>query len=154
MNLWLRRFSSQEDSTLGLLFVQGEFFCFTLEDEERNVKVAGETRIPKGTYFVKKRMVESPLTIKYRKRFPSFFDFHLELQDIPGFQHVYIHIGNDDDHTDGCILVGDQVKSNIVDEENNLLSSTAAFKRLYNLISDALEDGQKVMIKVTDHEYL
>ena len=35
MKLELKRFSAGNDSTLGLMFVDGEFECFTLEDEYR-----------------------------------------------------------------------------------------------------------------------
>jgi len=44
MKLELKRFSGQSDTTLGLMFVDGEFECFTLEDEYRADKVKGETR--------------------------------------------------------------------------------------------------------------
>ena len=136
MKLELKRFSSQSDTTLGILFVDGEFECFTLEDEYRADKVKGETRIPAGTYKVEKREVLSGLTEKYRKKYP-WFDFHFMLQDVPNFQYVYIHIGNDDDHTDGCLLVSDAVKSNRFDENNNLSSSGPAFKRLYQKMSES-----------------
>ena len=56
MELVVLRFSSQSDSTSGLLFEKtpyGMFFlCYTLEDEKRDVKVAGETRIPAGKYKI------------------------------------------------------------------------------------------------------
>jgi len=136
MKLELKRFSSQSDTTLGLLFADGAFECFTLEDEYRSQKVKGETRIPAGTYKVEKREVLSGLTEKYRKKYP-WFDFHFMLQDVPNFQYVYIHIGNDDDHTDGCLLVSDAVKSNRFDENNNLSSSGPAFKRLYQKMSES-----------------
>ena len=59
MRLEVQRFSSGDDSTLGLLFdVSGgdrEFLCFTLEDEKRDIKVKGETRIPAGKYEIKLR---------------------------------------------------------------------------------------------------
>jgi hypothetical protein len=145
MKLELKRFSSQSDTTLGLLFVDGEFECFTLEDEYRADKIKGETRIPAGTYKVEKRKVISGLTEKYRKKY-HWFDFHFMLQDVPDFQYVYIHIGNDDDHTDGCLLVSDIVKSNRFDENNNLSSSEPAFKRLYQKMSDA----NFVNVSITD----
>jgi len=145
MKLELKRFSSQSDTTLGLLFVDGEFECFTLEDEYRTIKIKGETRIPAGTYKVEKREVLSGLTKKYRSKYP-WFDFHFMLQDVPDFQYVYIHIGNDDDHTDGCLLVSDAVKSNRFDENNNLSSSGPAFKRLYQKMSEA----NIVNISITD----
>ena len=145
MKLELKRFSSQSDTTLGILFVDGEFECFTLEDEYRADKIKGETRIPAGTYKVEKREVLSGLTKKYRSKYP-WFDFHFMLQDVPDFQYVYIHIGNDDDHTDGCLLVSDAVKSNRFDENNNLSSSGPAFKRLYQKMSEA----NIVNISITD----
>ena len=145
MKLELKRFSSQSDTTLGLLFADGAFECFTLEDEYRSQKVKGETRIPAGTYKVEKREVLSGLTEKYRKKYP-WFDFHFMLQDVPDFQYVYIHIGNDDDHTDGCLLVSDIVKSNRFDENNNLSSSGPAFKRLYQKMSEA----NFVNVSITD----
>ena len=145
MKLELKRFSSQSDTTLGLLFVDGEFECFTLEDEYREEKVKGETRIPAGTYKVAKREVLSELTKKYRNKYP-WFDYHFMLQDVPNFQYVYIHVGNDDDHTDGCLLVGDAVKSNLFNDDNNLTSSGPAFKRLYHKMCDA----DIINISVTD----
>ena len=145
MKLELKRFSSQSDTTLGLLFVDGEFECFTLEDEHREEKIKGETRIPEGTYKIEKREVLSGLTKKYRSKYP-WFDFHFMLHDVPDFQYVYIHIGNDDDHTDGCLLVSDAVKCNRFDENNNLSSSGPAFKRLYQKMSEA----DIINISVTD----
>lgn len=76
MRLELYRYSSQKDSTLGLLFLVNDetnkksFLCFTLEDEKREVKVYGETRIPEGTYQIKYRK-EGGHHIKYSKRFES-----------------------------------------------------------------------------------
>ena len=59
MKLKVLRFSSQEDSTSGLLFLEGkkglEFLCYTLEDERRVLKVKGETRVPSGTYKIELR---------------------------------------------------------------------------------------------------
>ena len=56
MELEVLRFSSQKDSTNGVLFdvTEGKrkFLCYTLEDEYREEKVMGETRIPSGTYNI------------------------------------------------------------------------------------------------------
>jgi len=136
MHLTLYRFSESPDSTIGLLYEGKYFNCFTLEDQYQKVKVEGETRIPEGLYKVKQRRVLSGLTKKYRAKYP-WFKWHFELQDVPGFKYVYIHIGNDDDHTDGCILIGDRLKSNKVDDVNNLGASTPAFQRLYKRMKDA-----------------
>ena len=49
----IKRFSSAKDDTLGLVYVDGRFFCFSLEDEHRRVKVKHETRIPGGGVSVR-----------------------------------------------------------------------------------------------------
>ena len=136
LHLTLYRFSESEESTIGLLYQGKYFLCFTLEDQYQKVKVEGETRIPEGKYKIKQRRVLSGLTKKYRAKYP-FFDYHFELQDVPGFKYVYLHVGNDDDHTKGCILIGDRLKSNQVDDVNNLGASGPAFARLYKRMKDA-----------------
>ena len=59
MQLEVLRFSSQVDSTSGLLFevtdMGRRFMCYTLEDERRALKVRGETRVPAGTYKIELR---------------------------------------------------------------------------------------------------
>ena len=73
MDLLVLRFSSQKDSTNGLLFQKTEsfglqFLCYTLEDEQRALKVKGETRIPAGIYDIQFRK-EGGFHNKYSKRF-------------------------------------------------------------------------------------
>ena len=50
MELIVDRYNSTSTHTDGLLFINKKFECFTLEDEFREVKVKGKTRIPDGTY--------------------------------------------------------------------------------------------------------
>jgi len=152
MYLHLVRFSDQKETSLGMLSLDGQFECYSLEDEKRINKVKGETRIPAGVYEVKFRKVKSPMTMRYRSRF-TFFTWHLQLMDVPDFNYVYIHIGNDDDDTDGCILVGDQQVSNRITEDNNLLQSTPAFSRLYRRVVQALNHGESVRIEIVDHSF-
>ena len=56
MKLKVLRFSSEADSTHGLLFQETDlgnrFLCYTLEDERRALKVKGETRVPAGIYKI------------------------------------------------------------------------------------------------------
>jgi len=94
MILRLHRFHSGKDETLGLLYIDGQFFCYTLEDEYREVKVKGETRIPDGTYDLVKRF--SP---KWQKEM-------VYLEDVPNFTGIAIHPGNTTGDTSGCLLVG------------------------------------------------
>ena len=139
------RYSDNGNSTLGLFIIDDKFECYMLEDEFREVKVKGKTRIPSGRYEIKKREVISPMTEKYRKQF-SWFDWHLEVTGVPGFKYVYIHKGNTEDHTDGCLIVGDTVNNNQL-ERGFTGKSTQAFERIYKKISKALE-SERVFIKV------
>ena len=151
MELELLRYSSGADSTMGLLFdATGprKFLCYTIEDEYRKNKVAGETRIPEGKYDIKLR-TEGGFHNRYKDKFGN--DFHkgmLWLQDVPNFEYILIHIGNTDDDTAGCILVGDTAESNVTND-GFIGSSTAAYKRIYPDIVAAIEAGEKVFIRVT-----
>ena len=74
----------------------------------------------------------------------------LWLQDVVGFEWIYIHVGNKDDDSEGCILVGNGQISN-VEERGQVTSSVAAYKRLYSKIVEALSDGQDVWITIEDY---
>jgi hypothetical protein len=124
MELRMLRVAESDDATLGVLYNGTNFVCYTLEDEFRQEKIRGETRIPSGEYEIKFRKVLSPATERYRDKF-DWFTYHVELQDVPNFQYVYIHIGNDDDDSDGCILVGEQADS----KNFKIWKSTQAFKK-------------------------
>lgn len=76
MRLELYRYSSQKDSTLGIMFLvdkenHKEFLCYTLEDEYRQSKIYGETRIPAKQYYVELRK-EGGYNEKYKKDLPKF----------------------------------------------------------------------------------
>jgi hypothetical protein len=139
MELLLTRFSGGEEATLGLLFRDKDFQCYTLEDQYNEPKIPGETRIPPGRYQIKLRN-EGGMVVRYKKR----FDWHLgmlHLQDVPNFKYVYIHVGNKDDDTDGCILVGDGQMSNVI-ERGQVTSSVLAYQRLYESILSALSQEE------------
>ena len=149
MELFNRRISSGSEATLGTVFdVTGEprFLCYALEDQFNSPKIPGETRIPPGRYQIKFRD-EGGMIARYQSRFP-WHGGMLWLQDVPDFTFVYIHVGNKDDDTDGCILVGDGQVSNVT-ERGMVTTSVAAYRRLYEKISAALDDGE-VWITVED----
>lgn len=150
MELLLQRFAEAQDYTYGVLFEKGLKYpeCFTIEDEGREVKVKGETRIPAGRYEIKFRKVESGMTTKYKNKYP-WFTWHLELQDVPNFQYVYIHIGNTDDHTDGCILLGDTCDLT-TGKDGFIGESTPAYERFYKKASKAINAGERVFIVILD----
>jgi Family of unknown function (DUF5675) len=94
MKLVVVRKEFTDKSTIGELSIDGEFFCYTLEDVVRDVKVFGETAIPAGTYQV---------SITFSPHFKR--DLPL-LANVPNYQGVRIHPGNVAADTEGCILVG------------------------------------------------
>ena len=150
MELKLYRISSQADSTNGILYINNEFACYTLEDGQREIKVKDETAIPLGIYEIQFRTVGGFHT-KYTSRYGA--DFHkgmLELQDVPNFDYILIHTGNTDEHTSGCILVSDSQENNLLIKDGFGGKSTQAYKRVYPIIRDALLNNEKVTIEIVD----
>ena len=145
MELEVIRFSSSNDDTLGILRVNGAFECFTLEDEKRTVKVMGETRIPEGRYQVKLRKTGG-FHNRYGKKYGSWHKGMLHVTNVPNFQYVLIHIGNDEDDTAGCLLVGQTATSNLGKMKGFVGASGNAYKRLYPQVLAALEAGEDVWI--------
>ena len=154
MKLEVLRFSSGKDSTSGALFaVVGQrkrFLCYTLEDEYRDVKKYGETRIPAGTYKIQLRTVGG-FHQKYATRFYDIHKGMLHITDVPGFEYILIHCGNTDEHTAGCLLVGDSQNNNMVEEDGFIGRSTAAYKRIYPDIAKAVASGKEVTITYIDY---
>lgn len=154
MKLEVLRISSQEDSTNGILFDVTEgrkFLCYTLEDEYRQEKVKGETRIPAGTYKITLRTVGG-FHGRYEKKYGQMHKGMLWVRDVPGFEYILIHTGNTDEHTAGCLLVGDSQQNNVIKADGFVASSTQAYKRIYPPIAAALEAGEEVTITYTDYD--
>ena len=144
MNIKVIRYSSQSKDTLSLIYINDAFFCYGLEDEYRAIKLRGETRIPEGTYELNYLKSDTPMTLSYKKKYP-WFKWHLEVKNVPNFSNVYIHIGNKESETDGCLLVGDTANTN-VNTFGFISNSTATFQRLYKVVSDTLDKNEKINI--------
>ena len=89
---------------------------------------------------------------RYTKRFPHIHVGMLHVLDVPGFEYILIHCGNTDEHTAGCLLVGDSQENNQIVKNGFIGKSTQAYKRVYPLIASALENGEEVSIKYTDFD--
>ena len=156
MELEVLRFSSQKDSTNGILFdiTNGKrtFLCYTLEDEHRDDKVAGETRIPSGTYKITLRTVGG-FHGRYEKKYGEMHKGMLWVRDVPNFEYILIHTGNTDEHTAGCLLVGDSQQANFGSSAGFVGSSTQAYKRIYPSIAKALEEKELVTISYRNFDY-
>lgn len=146
MEITIERVNSESNHTNGLLYIDGKLQCFTLEDEAREVKVWGETCIPIGKFKIELRTVGG-FHLRYLKKYGS--DFHkgmLWLRQVPGFEYILIHVGNDDKDTAGCILVGTTTNA-----PNNFIGgSIKAYKKIYPIIRDHILNGGEVWITVKE----
>ncbi len=105
MNLLVIREEFYNDTTIGRLFIDGEFFCYTLEDAIRGfgIKVDGQTGIPAGEY-----KVSLSRSHRFKRVMPMVYTeangYELKAGGI-SFKGVRLHGGNDHTNTEGCILV-------------------------------------------------
>jgi hypothetical protein len=137
MKLLVERFDSGSNDTLGRLYIDGKFYCYTLEDEKRDVKVMHETRIPEGTYKV--GLVNAP------SHTPRYGHEMLWIKDVPKFTGILIHMGNTENHTSGCLLVGMRIGT--LNNKRAVLDSKTAYNKIYPVISEAIKRGEDVEIK-------
>ena len=155
MKLQVLRFSSQADCTHGLLFeitdIGRKFLCYTLEDERRALKVKGETRIPAGIYNIELRK-EGGFHQRYTKKYSNIHRGMLHITDVPNFEYILIHTGNTDEHTAGCLIVGDSQENNIILKDGFVGKSVNAYKSIYPSIAKAIEQGKEVTIEYLDYD--
>lgn len=129
MKITVDRFHSDDEATLSKVLIDDEFFCFGLEDEYRETKIAEETRIPSGEYKMGLRKKGG-----MHGRYAARYDFHkgmLHVLDVPDFEWIYIHVGNTDEHTAGCLLVGMGAHT---DGELRVSNSVNAYTALYKKV--------------------
>jgi len=141
MELLLARTTRTEESTIGLLSINGAFQCYTLEDVDRHItqgthidtikerKVYGKTAIPSGRYEV---------AMTFSNRFKQYMPL---LLNVPGFEGVRIHPGNKAADTEGCILLGE------TKAENFIGASKAAYSKFLTKLK-AVEKTEKVFITI------
>ena len=148
MKLTVVRTQFGTDATNGLLFIDGLFECYTLEDQYQAVKVMHETCIPEGTYDIQFRKTGG-FHAKYSERYKNAHYGMLHIQDVPNFTYILIHTGNTDEHTSGCLIVGETQQDLEISKDGFIGSSTAAYKKMYAKVANQLLQGKKVTIEYT-----
>lgn len=133
MTLTLKRKYFKEEYTIGDLYINGKWFCNTIEDKDRGLnstmelktiqreKVYGKTAIPTGRYKVS--ITYSP---KYKKNMPL-------LENVKGFEGIRIHSGNTEKDSLGCIIVGENKKKGMV------INSRVTYNKLMNILKNEKE---------------
>ena len=141
--LELKRYLYTTRTTIGKLYVDGEFFCYTLEDtaRARGIKVKKETAIPSDVlYDVTIR--QSP---KYGEVPVIWTEDDEETIDAQGvtFKYVLMHGGNTHVDTEGCILVA----KNLV---NNTTIQGSMKSQITELIKTKIAEGNRVVLLITN----
>jgi hypothetical protein len=145
VTLHLHHLADTTDSTLSELRHEGERLCYILEDGARPVKVAGETRIPAGSYEVVPRR-QGGFYERYRQRFGHAFVPWL--LNVPGFTWILIHVGNTVRDTRGCLITGTDWHQNHLHDDFWVSKSTEAYHQLYALLAVAFDQGERVFIEI------
>ena len=139
MKLKLVRKYRKEKYTIGKLYVDGVYFCDTIEDKDRGLDDAmglaeimikkryGETAIPYGTY-----KVEITYSPKYKKLMP-------EIKNVKGFSGIRIHSGNTAKDTLGCLIIGRNTQVGMVTES----------RKTYNKLFALMKDAKDISIEIT-----
>ena len=141
MELLLERKWCKPDYTIGRLYVNGKFYCNTLEDTVRDInkngtfdcgefKISGHTAIPYGKYEV--IVNYSP---KFKRELPR-------LLNVKHFDGILIHRGNTHRDSSGCILVGENTKKGMV------LNSTKYELELTKMLKEVRNRKEKITIKI------
>lgn len=149
MKLLLKRIAKKDTYTIGKLYVDGKYVADTLEDKDKGlrqdmsleeikrIKVYGQTAIPTGTYKIDMNTVSPKFKDRswakpWKGKLPRFID-------VPGYEGVLIHVGNQAQDSLGCVLVGqNKVKGRVI-------NSTATFGKLMSVL---LQDKDNVTITI------
>jgi len=138
MKLTLKRIVFKEKYTIGRLYIDGVYFCDTIEDKDRGLnndmglaeimvkKRYGETAIPTGHYEVE--ITYSP---KYKRMMP-------EIKDVKGFSGIRIHSGNTAKDTLGCLIVG----------KNTVVGMVTDSRKTYYKLFEILKGQKNITIDI------
>ena len=156
MELLVKRIAKKDTYTIGKLYIDGIYFCDTIEDKDRGLdqkmslseikskKVYGETAIPTGRYKVDMNTTSpkysNPNKYKYAKKYDAKLP---RILNIPGYEGVLIHTGNTASDTLGCVIVG---KNTVV---GKVLDSVNTFCKLMDdYLVPARDKNEEIWINV------
>jgi hypothetical protein len=127
----------------------GPFF-FAEDNPRSGPKVKHDTPIPEGTYDLILRNAGSMITRWREKTWVKGWGglkAWIMLKDVPGFSYIYLHAGNDEDDTSGCLLTG---KTTITKngEVDGVGRSVEAMIDIYDYLLPKLENGEKWKIQI------
>lgn len=142
LNITVERKFKKPTYTIGIVYVNGERFCNSMEDKDRGLtssmsleeikskKVYGETAIPTGTYTV-----QYTYSNKFKKMMPL-------LVGVKGFDGIRIHSGNTAKDSLGCILLGENK------EVGKVVNSRVTCDKFYAIIKKAIDNKEPITITI------
>lgn len=151
----VERFPSEADWTLSEFFINDIKKGVGVEDEKREIKVHGETRIDNGIYelglrisprFSKSYFVDEHgnLSTTKSERFTKEHEM-IWVMGVPLFEFILWHWGNSDDDTDGCYIVGSSFAT--FDKQKGVAGSRVKYTEIYPLIWNIIQDNKKAGLK-------
>ena len=153
MEIKIDRKYKKDTYTIGNLYVNGVWFCNTIEDKDRGlasnmpveeirkIKVYGETAIPTGRYIVRMDIVSPKYNaVAWYKK--NCFGRMPRLESVRGFEGILIHPGNTAIDSYGCILPG------VNREKGKVLDSRATFLKLWKLMEEARKRKETVYLNI------
>lgn len=141
------RVAEGKQSTLSHLYIDGIFQCYLLEDKIRTVKIPKQTAIPEGNYSLRLN-TWGGMNVKYRQKFPKLHKGMIEINGLPNFSFVYIHIGNTYKQTAGCPLCGFGFEK--LDGDFQVMGSTKAYEFIYPKLLK-IADSKQNQIEIQNH---
>jgi len=160
MKLLLHRQFGSENDTLGRLYYrdhnQNVKYVYTLEDEYREKKVPGETRIAEGFYDLGVKRAGKFYDMYAKSSVKEIVDFTkkygvMEILNVSNFEAILIHTGNQDTDTQGCLLVGDMTNNNSL-VRGYITDSMKAYARLLQAIEFYLDKGETIRLEIVDFD--
>ena len=142
MEIRINRIARKDGYTIGKMYINGAYFCDTLEDTDRGLsdtmqvneilvnKRKGITAIPTGKYNV---------ILTFSPRFKRVLPL---LLNVKGFEGIRIHPGNTAEDTEGCLLVGENK------ERGKVINSRATFERLMAILLECEKRKDQMTIKI------
>lgn len=144
MKLLLKRQYKKLEYTIGKLYIDGKYFCDTIEDTVRDLhgtngkaKIYAKTAIPEGTYKVTMDVVSPKFrNVSWAKPYGGKVP---RLLNVPYFEGILIHVGNTEKNSAGCIIIGqNKIKGQVIN----------SVETFHNLMKELLKDKNNITIEI------
>lgn len=144
MRIHIQLIAETPTSSLSVCTIAGRLQCFILEDGFNATKIKHHTRIPPGIYQIGRR-TEGGFANRHRVKYQHPYVPHL--LNVPGFEFILIHPGNDQSDTSGCLLPGRT--ANMTDIGFTVSHSERAFLSLFREIEKGFSEDGAVEVQIS-----